>query len=149
VAFEVAKDGDEGVMAVVNETPYVYQIRYFWDPGHIHANDSEMVTLSFELMRGIQEGEDINWEQPWRNNFDHVASAENLQVFLTSEDGAISEEITCLYKGRGIYEAQRLFPEAEVGHGKDYEVRLVFSDPYNGAEVTNSEPYPLHAVASH
>ncbi len=149
VAFEVAKAGEEGIKVEAEGTSYVYQVRYNWDPGHIHANDEEQANLVFEIMRGLPEGDDINWEQPWQNVFNHIVAAENPTVIIESEDGAVSEEIQPVYKGRGVYEAQRLFPVSEVGEGKDYEVRFVFTDPYNGAQVTHAEAYHLHASPPH
>ena len=68
-AFEVAKAGEEGIRASVDGTDYVYQIRYHFEPGHVHANDNEPVSIVFELMRGVETGDDINWEQPWTNTF--------------------------------------------------------------------------------
>lgn len=149
VAFEVAKDGEEGIKVEAGGETYVYQIRYHWEPGHIHANDGEPVKLVFELMRGAQVGDAINWEQPWTNTFDHVTSIENATMLLESEDGTVSEELQFVYKGRGIYEVERIFTEAEVGDGKDYTVRCSFTDPANGGLVTHSEPFPLHASAAH
>lgn len=149
VAFEVAKGGEEGIKVDAGGETYVYQVRYYWEPGHIHANDDEPVKLVFELMRGAQVGDEINWDQPWTNTFDHVTSAENATALLESEDGTVSEELQFVYKGRGIYEAERIFTEAEVGDGKEYTVRCSFIDPANGGLVTHSEPFPLHAVASH
>jgi hypothetical protein len=149
IPFEVAKAGEEGVMAVVDGVPFVYQVRYVWEPGHIHANDDEAVTLSFEIMRGLEEGDAINWAQPWRNMFDHVSGATDVHVELMSADGSVLEMLMPTYHGRGIYEVERVFPVAEVAGGMDYEVRFVFTDPYNGAEVTHGEAFELHAVPSH
>lgn len=149
VVFEVARDGEEGIQVDANGTSFVYQIRYNWDPGHIHANDSESVTLVFELLRGIETGDEVNWEQPWQNTFNHINSLENAVVQIESEDGSISDELQLAYAGRGIFEAERIFPADEVGEGMDYQVQLVFTDPDNGAEVTHSEAYPLHAVPGH
>lgn len=147
VAFETARAGEEGIMAEANDTTYVYQVRYNWEPGHIHANDEEPVTLIFELIRGIPTGDDINWEQPWTNSFDHVTDAE-VTLTVTNADG-VSEELEVVYKGRGIYEAQRVFSHEEVGEGQDYEVLCSFVDNFNTAEVSLSEPAVLHAVPSH
>lgn len=149
IAFSVSKAGEEGVMVTADGTPYVYQIRYVWEPGHVHANDQDPVTLSFEVMRGIPEGDEINWAQPWANPFNHVTDASRSRVLVTSEDGSVSDELVTTYVGRGIYEAQRVFTEAEVGDGTSYSVRLVFTDPYHGAEVTHDEAYPLNAVPAH
>lgn len=149
VAFEVAKDGEEGIRIEAQDTAYVYQIRYHWAPGHIHANDDEAVKLVFEIMRGIPEGDAIDWEKPWQNAFDHTVDAENPVVRVESEDGAVADELRAVYKGKGIYEAERIFPVAEVGEGGDYNVRFVFTDPHNGAEVTHVEPYRLHASSPH
>ncbi len=149
VAFEVARDGEEGVRVDAQDTAYVYQVRYNWDPGHIHASDDEEATLVFEILRGVPEGDNINWDQPWQNVFNHVIDAETPKVIIESEDGVVSDEIEPVYQGKGIYEAQRTFSVAEVGEGQEYEVHFVFTDPYNGAEVTHSEAYHLHAASSH
>jgi hypothetical protein len=149
VALEISKAGEEGIEASANGTDYVYQIRYHVEPGHIHANDSEPVKVVFELMRGIQTGDDINWEQPWTNTFDHVNAVENAEIKLTSEDGAVSDTLTATYKGRGIWEAERVFSVAEVGEGKEYTINCSFTDAANGAQVTHAEPFHLHASAAH
>ncbi len=149
VAFEVAKGGEEDIRVDAQGTSYVYQIRYWWDPGHVHASDEEAVSLNFEIMRGIPEGDDINWEQPWTNAFNHIEDAENAIVQVTSADGTVSEELQPVYKGRGVYQAERIFPTAEVGEENDYELQFTFTDPFNGSEVTHAEAYGLHAVASH
>lgn len=149
VVFEVARDGDEGIKVDAGGDTYVYQIRYNWDPGHIHANDEEPVKMIFELMRGIQVGDEINWEQPWRNTFNHLNTLENAFVEVLSEDGSVSDTLDLSYQGRGIYEAERVFPADEVGEGKDYAVSIAFTDPMNGGAVANPEPYPLHAVPGH
>ncbi len=149
IVFETARGGDEGVKIEAKGTTYVYQTRYNWDPGHIHANDENKVKLVFELMRGIPEGKDINWEKPYRNPFNHLHDAENVTVKLVSKDGTISEDLNATYKGKGIYEATRVFSAHEVGHERDYEVQVSFVDPHNGARVGNPEPYLLHAVAGH
>lgn len=147
VAFETARAGEEGIMAETDDTTYVYQIRYNWAPGHVHANDEEPVTLTFELIRGIPTGDDINWEQPWTNAFDHVTDAQ-AALTLTTEDG-MSEELPLVYRGRGIYEVQRLFTAEEVGEAKDYSILCSFTDAFNGAQVSLSEPAILHAVSAH
>ncbi len=150
VAFETARDGEEGIKVEAKGTSYVYQIRYNWVPGHIHASDKDKVRLVFEVMRGIPEGEKINWEQPWRNAFNHVGNAEHPEVIIESADGKVKEELHPVYMGKGIYEAERLFSVAEVGEqGRDYTVRFVFTDPHHGAQVTHEQPYPLHASAPH
>lgn len=148
-AFEVAKAGEEGIKASANGTDYVYQIRYHFEPGHVHANDSEPVKLVFELMRGVETGDAINWEQPWTNTFDHVTAVEEAEIALTSEDGAVSDSLTPTYSGRGIWEAERTFPEAEVGEGMEYALNLSFADSANGAAVGHEEPFHLHAVPGH
>lgn len=149
VVFEVARDGDEGVKASAKGTDYVYQIRYNWDPGHVHAHASNQVKLVFELMRGVQTGSEINWEKPWTNTFDHVSSAKDMTVRLAAKDGSVSEEIPGAYKGKGIYEATRVFTPSEVGHEKIYDVVVNFVDPANGARIKNPDAYPLRAVAGH
>lgn len=149
IAFETSRAGEEGIRAEGNDTEYVYQIRYNWDPGHIHANDEEPVTLVFELIRGIQTGDDINWEQPWTNNFDHVTEVQDAVLILSTDDDSVSEEIALVYQGRGIYEAERIFTVEEVGDGLDVNIQCSFTDAFNGAEVTLSEPAVLHAVPSH
>lgn len=147
--FEVARDGDEGIKVEAKGTTYVYQTRYNWDPGHVHANDKAQVKLIFELLRGIPVGKDINWEKPYRNPFNHVNNAEKVTVTLVSKDGTVSENLTPVYKGRGIYEATRVFSVAEVGKERDYNVDISFLDLNNGAQVGNPESYLLHAVAGH
>ena len=98
---EIAKGGEEGIRVDIGGTSYVYQIRYHWDPGHGHASDTDMLKLVFEIMRGIQEGADINWEQPWGNTFDHVTDADHPEVIIESEDGTVSAEVHPVYKGQG------------------------------------------------
>lgn len=147
VAFETARAGEEGIMAEANGTTYVYQVRYNWEPGHIHANDEEPVTIIFELLRGIPTGDDINWEQPWTNSFDHVTDGEAV-LTLTTADGT-SEELAMEYRGRGIYQAQRIFPADEVGDSADYEIQISLTDAFNGASVSLDEPAILHAVPGH
>jgi hypothetical protein len=148
--IEIAKAGEEGIRVDIGGTSYVYQIRYHWDPGHIHGNDTETTKLVFEVMRGIPEGTDINWDSPWRNSFDHVVDADHMEITVSTSDGAVSDEIHPEYKGKGIYEGERVFSVSEVGHdGMDYEINVSFTDPYNGATVSNSEAFPLHAVPGH
>jgi hypothetical protein len=149
VPFEVAKAGEEGILAVADGTPFVYQIRYVWEPGHIHASDDHGAVLSFEIMRGVETGDAINWAQPWSNTFDHVTEVETARVELVSADGTVVETLLPNYQGRGIYEADRLFTVAEVGDGRGYMVQFTFTDAMNMAEVTHAEPFHLQAVPSH
>lgn len=149
IAFETSRAGEEGIQVEANGTTYVYQIRYNWNPGHIHANDEEPVTLTFELMRGIPTGDEINWEQPWTNGFDHVTATAEAVLLISTEDGSILEELPLVYKGRGIYEAERVFTVEEVGDGRDFTVQSRFTDDLNGAIIELSEPAVLHAVAPH
>lgn len=147
---EIAKAGEEGIRLDTADNTYVYQIRYYWDPGHAHASDTEPVMLSFEIMRGVQEGTEINWDQPWQNSFDHVIDAEHAEVIVTTADGAVAEDVHPTYKGKGIYEAERLFAVSEVGHdGMDYEVTIRFTDPENEGLVQNTEAFDLHVVSPH
>jgi hypothetical protein len=148
---EIAKAGEEGIRLDAGGTSYAYQIRYYWDPGHAHASDTEAVTLSFELQRAIPEGDDINWEQPYRNAFDHVPNAGAATVSVVWADGAMSEEIQPTYIGKGVYEVERIFSLDEVGgpDGRDYEISISFTDPYNGGTVQNSEAFGLHLVTPH
>ena len=149
-AAEVVRDGLEGIRVEANGTSYVYQIRYNWSPGHAHASDTDKVKLVFEVLRGVQEGAAINWGQPFRNTFDHVTNAEHPEVLVRSVDGQVAEELHPVYRGRGIYEAERVFTVAEVGEAREYQVVFVFTDPYNGAEVSNAEePYHLRVSAPH
>lgn len=148
VAFEVARAGDEGVKATVDGTDYVYQIRYNWDPGHIHASEDHGAALVFELLRGIPTGADINWDRPWTNAFDHVSGA-TVMATLTTEDGAVNETLSLDYAGRGIYRGERLFLPDEVGHERFYDVRLTFNDPFNDAVVKSPDAYVMRAVAAH
>ena len=148
--YEIAKAGEEGIRIDTGGTSYVYQIRYHWDPGHIHANDEATAKMVFEVMRGIPEGDEINWDSPWQNANNHVADADHMEITVTTHDGSVSEEIHPVYKGKGIYEAERVFSVAEVGHdGMDYEVNISFTDPHNGATVSNTEAFALHAAAGH
>ena len=149
IAFEVAKAGEEGIKATADGTDYVYQIRYHFEPGHIHANDSEPVKMVFELMRGLETGADINWEQPWRNRFDHVNGLTDGTLTVKAEDGSVSEELSLAYQGRGIFEAERIFSADEVGESREYALDLSFTDAVNGATVSNKEPFHLHAVEGH
>lgn len=149
IPAEVVRDGEEGIKIESNGTSYVYQIRYNWVPGHAHASDKDKVKLVFEIMRGIQEGADINWEKPYLNTFNHIIDADHPEVMIESADGQVDDEIHPVYKGKGVYEAERIFSVAEVGKEKEYEVRFIFTDPYNGAEVTHSESYKLRVSAPH
>lgn len=146
VAVEVVRAGDEGIKASAQGTDYVYQIRYNWNPGYIHANPTERIRLVFELMRGLQRGAEINWDKPWRNRFDHVTGATTVTAILTSEDGVVIEKMNCIYLGKGIYEASRIFNSAEVGRARNYKVQLNFVDPTNGANVKSPRAYGLRAV---
>ncbi len=145
-AFEVVRDGEDGIRVDARGTSHVYQVRYNWDPGDILADDTDKVKLLFEVMRGIPEGGDINRKQPWLNAFNHITNAERPEVLIESEDGSVSDNIPPVYKGYGLYQAQRRFSLAEVGQGKEYAVRFIFTDPYNGARVTHVEPYHLRAA---
>lgn len=150
VVFETSRAGEEGIRVEANDTSYAYQIRFNSDPGHIHANDDETATLVFELLRAIPTGDDINWDQPWRNPFDHVSGADDVVAVLNSADGEVSLEIPLTYQGRGIYQAEHTFPEDQVGHdGRDYEITAFFTDPVNGTQVTLSEPITLHVSSPH
>lgn len=145
---EITKHGEEGMRVEANGTTYLYQVRNFWKPGIILASDNSTVTLSFELMRGTNEGADnINWKQPYLNFTEHITKVESAEVIVESMDGTIKDKLSLVYKGKGIYEAVRRFTVAEVGKGKDYYIRLIFTDPYNGARI-DSNPYPLHAAAA-
>jgi hypothetical protein len=149
VAFEVARAGDEGIKVTVDGTDYVYQIRYNWDPGHIHASHDHAVSLVFELMRGIPTGNAINWDRPWTNGFDHVVGAQDAKAILQSEDGTVTDNIDLAYQGRGIYRGERVFEPSEVGEERIYEVVLRFTDPTNSADVASPGGYGLRAVAGH
>ena len=146
-AFEVARDGEEGIRVDAGNSSYVYQIRYNWEPSQLYAHDTAEVKLVFEIMRGIQEGMDITWDQPWLNAFDHVTSAERTEVLIESKDTAVRDKVVPLYRGYGVYEARRAFPVAEVGVGRDYTVRFTFTDPHNGARVTQAEAYGLYVAS--
>lgn len=150
VAFDVSRAGEEGVVAAQDGTAFVYQIRYVWRPGHVHASAAEPATLSFEVMRGLPEGDEIDWERPWSNPFDHVTDARDPVVSIETTDGAVIDRLTPSYAGRGIYEIERLFPVAEVVEtGGDYLIRFSFTDPHHGGDVTHAEPYPLHVAEPH
>ncbi len=146
---EVVRDGREDIMPTVGGTMYAYQVRYAWDPGHVHANDENKVSLIFEPRRAIQTGGDLNIEQPYRNTFNHLQGIE-AHVLIESTDGSVSETLTATYRGLGIYRAQRVFSEAEVGERKEYVVSFLFTDPYNNFSIDKSETsYPLVAVSEH
>ena len=153
VAFDTSRAGEDGIKAEVGGKAYVYQVRYAWEPavvpGHVFASDKDKVRLVFEIMRGIQEGNDIDWKEPWLNLFDHITNADRPAVLLKSMDGKVSQEIQARYMGRGVYQAERLFTIEEVGKEMRYESTFVFTDPYNGAKVKNSKPFSLHASAPH
>ena len=69
------------------------------------------------------------------------------KVVLTS---TVSETLTAIYRGLGIYRAQRAFSVAEVGERKEYVVSFLFTDLYNNFSIDKSETsYPLVAVAPH
>lgn len=145
VAFEVVRDGEEGIRVDAAGTSFVYQIRYVWLPGEAHASDSAKVTLVFEVMRGIPRGSEIDWSRPWQNGFDHVEAAREPTVIIESE--GVREQLVATYKGLGVYRIERAFPAAEVGaKGRDYRVRLTFVDPAHGAAVTHAEPYHLRVL---
>ena len=149
LAFEVAKNGEEGIQVDAGGNSFVYQIRYHWDPGHGHGSDTEPVKLVFEIMRGIPEGDEINWEQPWLNTLNHITDADHAEIMIQSEDGSVSEEIHPAYMGKGVYQAERIFSVAEVGDGAEYTVRFGFTDPYNDAHVTHAELFHLKVSAPH
>lgn len=135
---EVVRDGSEDIMPTINETLYAYQVRYGWDPGTIHASDTDLVNMYFEPRRAIQEGIDINTQQPWRNSFNHLTDLVPT-VLVQSADGRVSEILDTTYTGLGVYRAQRIFSVAEVGAWTDYTVSFLFTDPYNGFEIDASE----------
>lgn len=146
---EVVRDGREDIMPTVGGTMYAYQVRYGWDPGHVHANDEEKVNLIFEPRRAIQTGGDLNIEQPYRNTFNHLPGLE-ATVLVQSEDGSVSETLPATYLGLGVYRAQRVFSEAEVGERKEYKVSFLFTDTFNNFTIDKEETsYPLVAVEGH
>lgn len=145
---EITKGGEEGIRVDAKGTSFVYQIRNFWRPGDVYANDNDPVLLSFEAMRGVPEGAAINWTAPWTNMAEHVIDAVNPKIVVESTDGMVKVELPAVNKGKGVYEASRIFSRAEVGKGMDYGVRLVFTDPYHGATVTSVNAYKLHAGAA-
>lgn len=146
-AIEIARDGEEGIRAEAGGSTYVYQVRFDWSPGPILADDDDPAVLTFELMRGVQEGDAIKWDQPWFNTFENVGNAEDPSVHIQSDDGA-QETIEATYQSMGVYVARRVFSRNDVGAGKTYGVRFTFRDPYNGAQVTNAEAYPLTVLGS-
>lgn len=145
---EITKAGEEGIRVEAKGTSYVYQIRNFWRPGDVRASDNTPVLLSFEVVRGVPEGAAINWTAPWTNFAEHVINAENAKIVVESTDGMVKIELPAVNKSKGVYEASRIFSAAEVGQGMDYNVRLVFTDAYNGAQVSSAKPYALHASAA-
>lgn len=141
---EITKAGEEGIRVEAKGTSYVYQIRNFWRPGGGKASDNESTLLSFEVVRGVPEGAAINWTAPWTNFAEHVKDAKDAKIVVESVDGKVKVELPAVYKSKGVYEASRIFSPAEVGQGMDYNVRLVFVDPYHGATVSSAKPYALH-----
>ena len=142
-AVEIARDGEEGIRADANGTSYVYQVRFNWPPGPIAANDSEPIVLSFEIMRGIQEGPAIAWDRPWLNQFNHVTNGMMVEAAITPTDSVVTHVVPATYRGMGVYAVPRVFGADEVGTQRTYGVRLSFTDPYNGARVSNQQAYPL------
>ncbi|MDA1095908.1 MAG: hypothetical protein O3B84_01440, partial [Chloroflexi bacterium] len=142
-AVEIARDGEEGIRADANGTSYVYQVRFNWPPGPIAANDSEPIILSFEIMRGIQEGPAIAWDRPWLNQFNHVTNGMVVEAVIASTDGRVTNVTPATYRGMGVYAVPRIFAADEVGTQRTYGVRLSFTDPYNGARVSNRDAYVL------
>ncbi len=145
---EITKAGEEGIRVDAKGTSYVYQIRNFWRPGDIRASDNSSVLLSFEVVRGVPEGASINWTAPWTNFAEHVINASSPKIVVESADGKVKVELPAVNKSKGVYEATRIFSVSEVGQGQDYNVRLIFTDPYHGAVVTSAKPYLLHASAA-
>ncbi len=145
---EITKAGEEGIRVEAKGTSYVYQIRNFWRPGDVRASNNISVLLSFEVMRGVPEGTAINWTAPWTNFAEHVIDAQNPKIIVESRDGIVKVELPAVNKGKGVYEANRIFSVAEVGKAMDYDVRLVFIDPYHGAQVSSAKPYLLQASAA-
>ncbi len=146
---EVVRDGREDIMPTVGGTMYAYQVRYAWDPGHVHANDENKVSLIFEPRRAIQTGGALNTEQPYRNTFNHLQGIV-ATVLVESTDGSVSETLTATYRGLGVYRAERVFSEAEVGERREYKVSFLFTDPFNNFTIDKTETsYPLVAVGDH
>ncbi|MFH1719848.1 MAG: hypothetical protein ABIF19_21050 [Planctomycetota bacterium] len=140
---EVVRDGRENILPTINDTLYAYQVRYGWVPGTVHASDTELVSMYFEPRRAIQEGGDINTQQPFRNTFNHLTDLVPM-VLVESADGRVSEVLNATYTGLGVYRAQRIFSMAEVGAWTDYTVSILFTDPYNGFTLDASETaYPI------
>ncbi len=140
---EVVRDGNEGITPTINGTLYAYQVRYGWDPGTIYASDTDTVNMYFEPRRAIQEGSDLNTQQPWRNTFNHLPDLEPT-VIVQSLDGRIMETLVPTYVGLGIYRAERVFSVAEVGAWTEYTVSFLFTDSYNGFNLDSAETaYPL------
>lgn len=140
---EVVRDGNEGITPTINGTLYAYQVRYGWDPGIIYASDTDTVNMYFEPRRAIQEGSDLNTQQPWRNTFNHLPNLEPT-VIVQSSDGRVMETLAATYIGLGIYRAERVFSVAEVGAWTEYTVSFLFTDPYNGFDIDPAETaYPL------
>jgi hypothetical protein len=146
---EVVRDGREDIMPTIGGTKYAYQVRYGWNPGHVHASDEEKVDLIFEPRRAIQTGNQLNTEQPFRNTFNHLPGLE-ATVLVEAVDGSVSETLTATYLGLGVYRAQRAFSEAEVGERREYKISFLFTDPFNEFTIDKSETaYPLVAVEEH
>jgi hypothetical protein len=146
-AIEIARDGEEGIRAEASGSVFVYQIRFDWSPGPIIASADDPAVLTFELMRGIQEGDSIQWEQPWLNRFEHVGNAADPSVIIENAHGT-RESIEAVYNGMGTYVARRNFLPQEVVQESAFSIWFAFRDPYNDARVTNAEPYALTVESS-
>lgn len=146
-AFEVVRDGEEGIRIEARGKTFAYQIRYDWVPGRPAASDTSPVRLRFELMRARETGDQVDWAHPWRGTFDLLGDVVEPAVELVSTDGAVRERLVATYAGKGVYQAVRPFSAAEVGTGRDYRVRITFTDPLHGAPVTHVEPYLLQVTA--
>lgn len=131
---EVQRDGNESIIVTVDDTRYAYQVLYGWDPGTIHASDTDLVDMYFEPLRAVQEGSTLNRFQLYLNSYNHLTDLEPT-ILLESQDGLVSEMLIPTYIGLGVYRAQRIFSVAEVGDSKKYKVSFLFTDPYNGYSI--------------
>lgn len=143
-------DGDES-------EDHAYQIRWSASEGHVHANGEE-VTFQVEVMRSIND--ELNTEQPWQNNFDHLRPIElsdgaplvELMVGEGSE-AAVTDTLSATYQGRGIYEVSYAFDASVTAgeHGATCWLRVSFTDD-QGCQVSGTaaeEDFHFPVAAPH
>lgn len=144
---EVVRDGNERILPEKDGKKYAYQIRYGLDSGRPSADDAKPISIYFDPRRAIQEGDQINTQQPFRNTFNSLLGLQPT-VIIESADGQVVEEVVPTYTGMGMYRAERLFTTAEVGSKREYKVSFVFTDPHNGVAIGKEHSsYPLTVTA--